>query len=164
MNFNNTVVIMRGVSGSGKDTWINKNVSVPAMRVCSADKYFIVDGEYCFDPTKLPKAHASCRTEFLKMLEQHNSSPIIVNNTNTKCWEWENYARSALMSGYNVLVVELVCTTINQVRVCHRRNEHRVPAYVVCKAAMDFEPANKCCPENLLSRIRVQTIEISQNR
>ena len=45
------VIIMRGPSGSGKSTYIQKHF--PDAYVCSADHFFIKNGEYVFEPAKI---------------------------------------------------------------------------------------------------------------
>jgi hypothetical protein len=67
------VYIMRGVSGSGKSTWIaNKIRELERLRlfvqppvrtaVCSADDFFVhpSTGNYVYDPRKIGEAHMSC--------------------------------------------------------------------------------------------------------
>ncbi len=48
--------IVRGIPGSGKSTFAKQLVGADFL-VCEADKYFMVDGEYKFDATKLKQAH-----------------------------------------------------------------------------------------------------------
>lgn len=173
MNYN-TVLIMRGVSGSGKDTWIKENVD--NARVCSADNFFLKkcgfsvsdkafmgpNGqmvEYVFDVGRLPEAHSWCMGEFLKAVYEHVPA-IVVNNTHTRCWEWENYARIALIAGYDVEVVTLACTTLDQVRICRDRNVHDVPASVIAGAAVRFEDTSRCS-EDLRSRIKSTVLQVT---
>ena len=159
MQYSNTVVILRGVSGAGKDTWIKKNIN--SARICSTDDYFTrnPDVEYEFDVAKLPQAHSWCMSNFLKALYDHVST-IVVNNTNIRCWEWENYARTALLYGYDVLVVELVCNTVDQIRECQRRNIHRVPGAVIAAKACEFESTAIFCAGDLRTRIKIITEQV----
>ena len=48
--------IVRGLPGSGKSTFAEALVGSDFL-VCEADKYFMVDGEYKFDGSKLKDAH-----------------------------------------------------------------------------------------------------------
>lgn len=162
MQYSNTVVIMRGVSGSGKDTWIKKNIN--SARICSADEYFTMNNprhEYEFDVAKLPRAHSYCMSNFLKALYDHVST-IVVNNTNIRCWEWENYALTALLYGYgyDVVVVELVCDTVDQIRHCQRRNVHQVPAASIAAKACEFESTATFCMVDLRARIKIITEQV----
>ena len=98
------VVIMRGVSGSGKSTYIKEHF--PEAVVVSADKYFMKDGEYKFDYTKLAQAHGSCRARFASALKAEKTL-VVVDNTNTRHKEFKDYFWTAKVHGYEVLVVRL---------------------------------------------------------
>lgn len=104
---NKNVVILRGVSGSGK-TSVAENLLKMNAVVCTADDFFYNDeGEYNFDPTQLKDAHAYCRDAFdLAIAEEVET--VVVANTNTSDWEWEHYEKKAKDNGYHVyfLVIE----------------------------------------------------------
>ena len=51
--------LLRGVPGSGKST-VAQNIGGTHFET---DKYFMVDGEYKFDPTKLKQYHQMCQDE-----------------------------------------------------------------------------------------------------
>jgi len=157
MKYNNTVVIMRGISGAGKDTWIKDNIH--NARICSADLFFMKDGEYMFDVSRLPQAHSWCMSEFLKAVHDHVPT-IVVNNTHIRCWEWENYARTALVTGYDVEIVSLICGTVDQVRNCYKRNVHGTPLGIVGAKALEFENVTVSCPQDLVGRIRSTVIQV----
>ena len=150
MQYNNTVVVLRGISGSGKDTWIKNNID--NARICCADDFFMKDGEYVHDVYKLSEAHSWCMSQFLKAVHEHVPT-IVVNNTHIRCWEWENYARVALLSGYDVEVVTLACTTISQIQTCFGRNLHKTPLRTIASCAARFEDTTKCSAD-LVNRIK----------
>jgi hypothetical protein len=54
-----------------------------------------------------------------------------VANTNSREWEFANYARIAEGFGYQVQVVEFKVETREQLLKCHARNQHGVPLEVV---------------------------------
>uniref|UniRef100_A0A8W8KSP8 Uncharacterized protein n=1 Tax=Magallana gigas TaxID=29159 RepID=A0A8W8KSP8_MAGGI len=57
-----TVFIMRGVSGSGKSTIARAIQKVyPSAVLCSADDYFMREGEYHFSADDLESAHKYCQ-------------------------------------------------------------------------------------------------------
>lgn len=100
------LILIRGVSGSGKSTiaelFVSKN------EVCSADDFFINEaGEYKFDASKLKKAHEYCQTKC--RLKMTSEKPIIVvANTFTREWEMEEYYNLAKEFKYRVhsIIVE----------------------------------------------------------
>lgn len=153
------VIIVRGVSGSGKSRYAQtiKSKNDPCI-VCSTDHYFerrarLTGGdeliEYKFDPLKLAENHQACMNFFLGTL-RHGCPLIVVDNTNIHRWEYMNYEEAALLAGYEVSIVEYRVNTIDELKLCIRRNQHRVPAEYVAKMAIEFEPD---------SRAIVKTIE-----
>jgi predicted kinase len=95
--------LLRGLPGAGKTSLAN---SIGGIHY-EADMYFTRDGEYKFDPAKLPSAHGWClgRTEAAMIAEE---SKIVVSNTFTQEWEMKKYYDLAELHGYRVfsLVVE----------------------------------------------------------
>lgn len=140
------VIIMRGIPGSGKSTWHAKNY--PVSYVCSADLFMTdEEGNYRFDPTKLPLAHDSCLRLFLNFIESPNligSSrvpanhplPIIVDNTNVRMYELAPYYRVTEALGHDVEIVHVLCDPSKAAE----RNTHGVPVEKVLEMAKSFEP------------------------
>ena len=108
------LILLRGLPGSGKSTL--------AKRICNqhveADMFFMQDGEYKFDASKLKQAHEWCqeKTETWMKMGYH----ICVSNTFTQEWEMDAYYKLAEHYGYRVhsLIVENRHSGIN---------EHNVP-------------------------------------
>lgn len=86
-----TVYILRGVSGSGKSTLAESLIVGRSGIICTADDFFMVDGEYKFNPAKLGKAHQECQVKFLGALVSHEYDVIVVANTNTSAKEYNEY-------------------------------------------------------------------------
>jgi predicted kinase len=121
------VIILSGISGSGKSTYI---ASRPAV-VVSADHYFTgVDGAYNFDPTKLGEAHGACFREFIELVRL-GSTDVVVDNTNTSVAEVAPYVLAAQAYGWDVEILTLMCESEDDVRECAGRNTHGVPFQVV---------------------------------
>ena len=101
--------IVRGLPGSGKSTFAEALVGSDFL-VCEADKYFMVDGEYKFDATKLKQAHESCRNmveTYMKdsLVNDQFYREIAVSNTFTQEWEMQAYFDLAEKYGYMVFTV-----------------------------------------------------------
>ena len=138
------VVIMSGVSGSGKSTFAHKlgekhtqengmdrDVGIE-YDVVSADHYFYnADDEYVFDPSKLGDAHANCFREFIERC-QHPSDVglLIVDNTNCSVEEIAPYVLGAAAFGHDCEIITLM-PTLAQLKLCHARNTHNVPLVVI---------------------------------
>jgi hypothetical protein len=142
------VIILRGISGSGKSYIVRNFVdnrpltasSSPAARflsqmrmplnftVFSADDYFMVGDEYKFDPKYLPVAHESCLRMFCGKLERSTNVStadvgIVVDNTNTTLVEVMPYLALAQAYGHETHVI----TLISDPAICAMRNQHGVP-------------------------------------
>jgi uridine kinase len=103
-----TVIVLRGVSGSGKTTFAKLLASQWGYFVASADDYFTdIDGNYNFDASKLGDAHAFCRKNFQIALNNPLCRGVIVANTNTKESEfsfYENAAKEADAQFFSLIV------------------------------------------------------------
>ncbi len=123
------IYIMRGIPGSGKST-IAKTLS---DNVVSADNYFMVDGEYQFDISKIGLAHQDCLTRYLALLlEEHET--IVVDNTNIRAWEIAPYLALAPIYHHEVMIVNVDC----DVDVAIARGTHGVPAGTVKRMYKDI--------------------------
>lgn len=117
----NILIIMQGASGSGKSTMaktiksILEAVGVDVV-IRSTDDQFEVDGVYKFDPSKIAVYHALNQKLVKGDLEWGRT--VIVDNTNTQCWEAKPYVLMAQELGLEVRFVS-----------CHGRfnNVHGVP-------------------------------------
>ena len=101
------IYITRGVSGSGKSTFANsiKNMH-PETVVCCADDFFMENGEYNFNVSKLTQAHDWCKSLFRNAVGKKVDT-IIVSNTNTREWEWKYYEEYGKEYGYKVFNIIL---------------------------------------------------------
>lgn len=101
------VIVMSGVSGSGKTTYIKNRVlsdeSWSPRTVVSADNFFMRDGKYRFDASKLNEAHGQCFREFIEALRI--ACPlVVVDNTNTREAEISPYMLGAQAFGYDAVI------------------------------------------------------------
>ena len=111
-----TLYLLRGLPGSGKST-LAKNLGGSHFET---DQYFMKDGQYNFDVTKLKDAHKWCQSSVeLAMIQGHiseDNSVIVVSNTFTQEWEMKPYSDMAETYGYIVfsLIVENRHGGVNQ--------------------------------------------------
>ena len=102
------IFLLRGLPGSGKST-LEK--SLGGIHI-EADQFFMIEGEYKFDASKLKEAHNNCLTRVKSYMyiysSKDTSERLIVSNTFTQEWEMKPYFELAEKNGYRVysLIVE----------------------------------------------------------
>ncbi len=116
-NMKKVLILLRGVPGSGKTTvadvlsTFSSNGILGSFEhkytVCTADDYFMKDGEYKWDPKFIGAAHKWCQDKCRKAME-NGEYKVFVANTNTQMKEMKVYFDMAKEFGYKVfsLVVE----------------------------------------------------------
>jgi predicted kinase len=103
-----TLYIVRGIPGSGKSTFAK---SIGGIHI-EADQFFMENGKYNFDITKIKLAHKYCQNQTEAWMKtdgvQVNNDKIVVSNTFTQEWEMEPYFKLAEKYGYRTfsLIVE----------------------------------------------------------
>lgn len=106
-----TLVLLRGLPGSGKSTFANFVWNDYA--ICEADKFFYdSEGNYLFDASKLKEAHKWCRDEVEIRMKDNEANPqyypeIVVSNTFTQEWEMDEYFKLAEKYDYMVFTIIL---------------------------------------------------------
>jgi predicted kinase len=119
--------IVRGLPGSGKSTFA-KTLGGTHFET---DNFFMVDGKYKFDGTKIKEAHNSCQNK-VKTDMMVGREKIVVSNTFTQEWEMEPYFGMAKEFGYKAFSI-----------IVENRhggtNEHGVPDEVLTKMRERFE-------------------------
>jgi len=124
--------LVRGISGAGKSSLTNQLHVV----VYEADQYFMVEGEYKFDPSKLGQAHQNCQDKTRESLK--NGVSVAVSNTFTQRWEMEPYIQMAKEYGVRLTVVDLFDGGQTN-EVLAERNQHGVPVEVIAKMRERYE-------------------------
>ncbi len=126
------VIIMRGVPGSGKSTKAMEIATKAlhdfrSVKIVSADFYFInKNGEYKFQPKHLRNAHTFCIEEFEAGLAS-GVELVIVDNTNTRLWEYEKYIDKAHDWDYHVEILSIEPKDDEELLKFANRNTHGVP-------------------------------------
>lgn len=131
------LILVRGVSGSGKSTFANdldRAIRIPydavPAKVIEADQYFIKDGRYQFNYRDLGKAHDFCHNTVRERALR--GQPTIVANTLTREFELQPYFDIAeQFEGLDVCVVDLYTQF---------ENVHGIPPEAVNKQALRFIP------------------------
>jgi len=103
------VFIMRGLSGSGKSTFISalkKDYPDKTITIASADHFFMKDGVYSFDASKLGQAHKQSLEVFERALEK-KVDIIFVDNTNINWREMKPYIEKAKAAEYNWNIIQV---------------------------------------------------------
>jgi len=96
----NTLVLLRGLPGSGKSTAAKLFNKAPHFE---ADMYFMdADGNYQFDVAKIKDAHNWCRHSVMDAMKA-DYPIVVVSNTFTQEWEMEAYYLLAEELGYMVV-------------------------------------------------------------
>lgn len=98
-----SITLIRGISGSGKSTFA-EFISDGKYDIFSADDYFMVDGEYKFDPSRLKLAHEDCKNKVEDAMKRNEYS-IFVANTFTRKWEMDGYFELAEKYNYRIFTV-----------------------------------------------------------
>ncbi len=131
-----TLIIMRGLPGSGKSTYVKENF--PDAVVCSADSFFLnEDGEYIFVNWKLQQAHQHCFRTFIDAVTS-DAETIVIDNTNICRWEYENYVFMAEKFGYRIRKIRMNFAE-SDIPLFGKRNIHGVPELKINQMFERFE-------------------------
>ena len=127
-------IINRGVVGSGKSTFAKalKDGCLKNNLTCSvhnSDEYFMVDGEYKFDFTKLGYYHRLNLNAFIESMKE-GVNVVVADNTNTTPKEYKKYLNEARKAGYLVFSVVFIP---DKHEVHFERNTHNVPKETIEK-------------------------------
>ena len=137
--------ILRGLPGTGK-SMLAKNLrdSHIHARVFSTDRFFMVDGEYQFDPTKLGEYHAQNLHQATYFMEgcssvyDYSDALCIIDNTNTQHWEYEKYVEAAKENGFMVQIISIDWKQ-EDIPLYAERNSHGVPEEAIQRMADRWE-------------------------
>lgn len=135
---NKTLIICRGVSGSGKSTFAStiKELYKEEVVICSADKFFEDDkGNYNFKPEWLGKAHQCCK-EDVEFAMAESIQIIICSNTNTSEKEMKPYIELAKKNDY--MVISLIVENRHG-----NTNQHNVPEETIQKQVQRLKSSIK---------------------
>lgn len=102
----NSLILLRGLPGSGKSTFANLLSENGKYPMFSVDDYFTngISNEYVFDFKNNHLAYKQCE-EFTKAAMEAKVKKIFVHNTFTIDWELEPYFKLASVFNYTIFAV-----------------------------------------------------------
>lgn len=100
-NTGKTLILMRGVSGSGKSTVAKQLANRLGGTLFSTDDFFMKDGKYHFDQNLIAVNHQRNQARTEEAMSK-GESPIIIDNTNSQAWEMKPYYELAQKYGYQI--------------------------------------------------------------
>ena len=135
-----TMVIMRGLPGSGKSSLVRQILKTyPHAEVCSADAFFTqADGSYQYDRTKIKEAHMFSQGR-AEALCKDACNLVIVDNTHVKRWELQPYINTAAKFRYSVLILEPQTPWAKDPGQLAERNSHDVSENVIMKKLKEWQ-------------------------
>lgn len=127
MQTQKTIIVIRGLSGSGKSSLADVICGSDEDKIAVAADDFFTDenGVYNFDPDQISEAHDWCK-EQVRTYTLEGYHTICVANTFTKRWEVEPYLQIASEAGYTVHVISLYDAGLNDAQLA-ARCIHSVP-------------------------------------
>jgi len=131
--------VLRGISGSGKSTKAKELMrGINNAIKCSADDYFMRNGNYEFNAKLLGQAHAWCRGKCAAAMEL-GAELIVIDNTATRKSEYADYVTMAEEAGYEVEIVKVGQLDDASLKIYANRNKHGVSIEVIRKQAARYE-------------------------
>jgi predicted kinase len=97
------LVLVRGVPGSGRTTLALQHAGSSGI-VLSTDDFFLTDGEYDFDGSRIHEAHAWNHKRAVSHLKYQRTQRIVIDNNNSQAWEMREYAHVGIQNGYQVRI------------------------------------------------------------
>jgi len=94
------LILVRGIPGSGKSTF----AKLIGGEHIETDMFFMKNGEYVFDASKLKEAHLWCQTR-CRLSMATKTPKIVISNTFTQDWEMSEYIDLAEKFKYKVHTV-----------------------------------------------------------
>ena len=132
------VIILRGIPGSGKSTFVDNfadylgNPMTDDVQVCSADHFWVNEqtGKYEFNIHFLGTAHHFCFENFeyyTGLTGKKKPLYVVVDNTNVSVKEMNKYIKRAKETEWDIVTITFKIDP----EVAFKRNIHNVPKNTV---------------------------------
>lgn len=132
------VIILMGVPGAGKSTWIRGTPEFQQKNfyICNSDRFlYDENGSYKWTPERQSRAHRDCLREYVQVIVNsyyNNYETIFVDNTNITLAELAPYVAVAQAFDVPVKIVHIEAADPER---AWERNQHNVPSDVHCGMA-----------------------------
>jgi len=136
-------IVMRGVPGSGKTSFVLNFVSSQFKdnyAICSADDcpiYYDENNNYNWTQEKCSVAHSYCHKQFNDAIHR-GVSFIILDNTNMQVKDFQPYVSKAKDAGYEIAYIEFPPDEA-KLKDCAKRNSHNVSLEIIERMAKRWE-------------------------
>ena len=133
-NSDRKLYIMRGLPGSGKSTQAHQIGGL----IYSTDDFFIKDGIYQFDSSKLTQAHQWNQQRTKEALDDKIHT-VVVDNTGIKAWEMRPYAEFGFNNDYMIILAEPETPHKWDVSKLAQINSHNVPERIIQRMKDNYQ-------------------------
>jgi predicted kinase len=129
--------------GSGK-SYIGKQLIEDTIRdnaaehIISADDYFLKNGRYVYEASKISEAHQTAQRNFYSRASK-GYSPLIIDNTNLQSWEMIPYVQAAIQYSYHIEIIEPVTPWKWIPHKLAQKNKHNVPMEKIKKMMDNYD-------------------------
>jgi predicted kinase len=135
----NTLIILRGLSGSGKSSRARTLEKEQGAETVSTDDFWVdSSGQYVFDYSRIGEAHEDCRKRADKLMSV-GCPLVVVDNTNIRWWEMMPYIEMAQANQYKVVVEHIGSLDLDVIHDYFQRNTHHTPFEVIRRQRRNFE-------------------------
>jgi predicted kinase len=130
------MILIRGLPGSGKSTLAREIAEKESAVILSTDDFWMKDGKYQFDVTRLTEAHEWNQQRAQDALSEGWS--VVIDNTNVLREHMRPYEKMAKEAGAEI---EEKIAPLNgeDVETLFRNNSHDVPFHIIEKMRKQWE-------------------------
>ena len=128
----------------------------PKVSIRTTDDFFMVENEYKFDASKLGLYHSMNRDSVMNDMV-NDTNIIIVPNTFTTLWEFDEYVKLCVSYNYTMIITESDADWKFHVEECFNRNSHGVPIEAIQNMKNRWVPTNDIF-ESIIEKNNIKVI------